>query len=190
MYGCSTQYAGTFLYCLGFKLRILRFLLSSKMFFSQKIFKHELYDKCTCTNLAIVNIPLSVQDYEVQIQFLLPSITPVSCSSKAMSEYDPRLVAPTCLYLASKAEESTVQAKLLVFYIRKLCNHLLLNILIHLFLAFYIWCKALNVFWFLCTDSDEKYRYDINDILQMEMKILEALNYYLVIYHPYRYLSQ
>nr|XP_011458156.1 PREDICTED: cyclin-C1-2-like isoform X1 [Fragaria vesca subsp. vesca] len=111
-------------------------------------------------------------------------------TSKAMSEYDPRLVAPTCLYLASKAEESTVQAKLLVFYIRKLCNHLLLNILIHLFLAFYIWCKALNVFWFLCTDSDEKYRYDINDILQMEMKILEALNYYLVIYHPYRSLSQ
>ncbi|KAK9944736.1 hypothetical protein M0R45_010288 [Rubus argutus] len=78
---------------------------------------------------------------------------------KTMSEYDPRLVAPTCLYLASKAEESTVQAKLLVFYIRKLY-------------------------------SDEKYRYEIKDILEMEMKILEALNYYLVIYHPYRSLSQ
>ncbi|RXH98028.1 hypothetical protein DVH24_010353 [Malus domestica] len=33
--------------------------------------------------------------------------------------YDPRLVAPTCLCLASKAEESTRQAKLLVFYIKK-----------------------------------------------------------------------
>lgn len=40
-----------------------------------------------------------------------------------MTEYDPRLVAPTCLYLASKAEESTVQARLLVFYIKKLCKY-------------------------------------------------------------------
>ncbi|XP_031404884.1 cyclin-C1-2-like [Punica granatum] len=78
---------------------------------------------------------------------------------KSMSEYDPRLVAPTCLYLASKAEESTVQAKLLVFYSKKI-------------------------------PSDEKYRFDIKDILEMEMKILEALNYYLVVFHPYRSLAQ
>ncbi|KAK7256106.1 hypothetical protein RIF29_29540 [Crotalaria pallida] len=76
-----------------------------------------------------------------------------------MTEYDPRLVAPTCLYLASKAEESTVQARLLVFYIKKLY-------------------------------ADDKYRYEIKDILEMEMKILEALNYYLVVFHPYRSLSQ
>lgn len=78
---------------------------------------------------------------------------------KSMTEYDPRLVAPTCLYLASKAEESTVQAKLLVFYIKKTC-------------------------------SDEKYRFEIKDILEMEMKLLEALDYYLVVYHPYRPLLQ
>ncbi|XP_027114288.2 cyclin-C1-2-like [Coffea arabica] len=78
---------------------------------------------------------------------------------RALTEYDPRLVAPTCLYLASKAEESTVQARLLVFYIKKL-------------------------------HSDDKYRYEIKDILEMEMKILEALNYYLVVFHPYRALSQ
>ncbi|KAG8488439.1 hypothetical protein CXB51_016471 [Gossypium anomalum] len=78
---------------------------------------------------------------------------------KSMSEYDPRLIAPTCLYLASKAEESTVQARLLVFYIKKL-------------------------------NSDEKYRYEIKEILEMEMKILEALNYYLVVFHPYRTLAQ
>ncbi|KAK8694135.1 hypothetical protein V6N13_071692 [Hibiscus sabdariffa] len=77
---------------------------------------------------------------------------------KSMTEYDPRLVAPSCLYLASKAEESTVQARLLVFYIKKL-------------------------------SADEKYRYEIKDILEMEMKILEALNYYLVVFHPYRTLS-
>ncbi|XP_056171501.1 cyclin-C1-2-like isoform X2 [Syzygium oleosum] len=78
---------------------------------------------------------------------------------KSMSEYDPRLVAPACLYLAAKAEESTVQAKALVFYIRKIY-------------------------------SDEKYRYEMKDILEMEMKILEALNYYLVVFHPYRSLTQ
>ncbi|KAL6567070.1 Cyclin-C1-2 [Orobanche minor] len=77
---------------------------------------------------------------------------------RSMTEYDPRLVAPTCLYLASKAEESTVQARLLVFYIKKLY-------------------------------SDEKYRFEIKEILEMEMKILEALNYYLVVFHPYRALS-
>ncbi|PSR94946.1 Cyclin-C1-2 like [Actinidia chinensis var. chinensis] len=80
-------------------------------------------------------------------------------TKKSMTEYDPRVVAPTCLYLASKAEESTVQARVLVYYTRKLY-------------------------------SDEKYRYEIKDILEMEMKILEALNYYLVVFHPYRSLSQ
>eukprot|EP00262_Sarcandra_glabra_P004197 TRINITY_DN15175_c0_g2_i1.p1 TRINITY_DN15175_c0_g2~~TRINITY_DN15175_c0_g2_i1.p1 ORF type:complete len:252 (+),score=25.84 TRINITY_DN15175_c0_g2_i1:70-825(+) len=78
---------------------------------------------------------------------------------KSMTEYDPRLVAPTCLYLATKAEESTVQARLLVFYIKKLY-------------------------------TDEKYRFEIKDILEMEMKLLEALDYYLVVYHPYRALTQ
>lgn len=48
-----------------------------------------------------------------------------------MAEYDPRLVAPTCLYLASKAEESTVQARLLVFYIKKLCK-----LLVSLYICF------------------------------------------------------
>ncbi|CAI9107374.1 OLC1v1006712C1 [Oldenlandia corymbosa var. corymbosa] len=78
---------------------------------------------------------------------------------RPMTEYDPRLVAPTCLYLASKAEESTFPARLLVFYIKKLY-------------------------------SDEKYRYEVKDILEMEMKVLEALDYYLVVFHPYRALSQ
>ncbi|XAR58756.1 hypothetical protein NMG60_11014285 [Bertholletia excelsa] len=81
-------------------------------------------------------------------------------TKRSMSEYDPRLVAPTCLYLASKAEESTVQARLLQFYIRKIYT------------------------------TDEKYRLEIKDILEMEMKVLEALDYYLVVFHPYRALSQ
>ncbi|KAJ6845250.1 cyclin-C1-1-like isoform X1 [Iris pallida] len=81
---------------------------------------------------------------------------------KSMSEYDPHLVAPTCLYLASKAEESTVQARLLVFYIKKACTD----------------------------DKSQKYRCEQKDILEMEMKLLEALDYYLVVFHPYRPLLQ
>ncbi|KAL9318098.1 hypothetical protein ACSQ67_014615 [Phaseolus vulgaris] len=92
-------------------------------------------------------------------------------TKKSMAEYDPRLVAPTCLYLASKAEESTVQARLLVFYIKKL---------------YFLSMLKPQIF---NADADEKYRYEIKDILEMEMKILEALNYYLVVYHPYRSLS-
>eukprot|EP00898_Chlorokybus_atmophyticus_P003219 jgi/Chlat1/3899/Chrsp26S04018 len=41
----------------------------------------------------------------------------------AFVEYDPRLSAPACLYLASKAEESPVQAKLLVHMMKKLKVH-------------------------------------------------------------------
>ncbi|XP_023532063.1 cyclin-C1-1-like isoform X1 [Cucurbita pepo subsp. pepo] len=78
---------------------------------------------------------------------------------KSMTEYDPRLVTPACLHLASKAEESTVQARLLVFYLKKI-------------------------------QSDDKHKYEIKHILEMEMKILEALDYYLVVFHPYRALSQ
>lgn len=80
---------------------------------------------------------------------------------KSFFEYDPRLVAPTCLYLASKAEESTVQAKLLIFHMKK-----------------------------IRTFPDEKFHYEVPDILYMEMRLLEALDYYLVIYHPYRPLIQ
>lgn len=102
-----------------------------------------------------------------------------------MTEYDPRLVAPACLYLASKAEESTVQARHLVFYIKKLCKQL--NILafnLH-FLSLYTPYMVLTCH-FIFSDSDDKYRYEIKDILEMEMKVLEALNYYLVVFHPYR----
>ncbi|OEL25318.1 Cyclin-C1-1 [Dichanthelium oligosanthes] len=114
-----------------------------------------------------------------------------SVTRKSMSEYDPRLVAPTCLYLASKVEESTVQARLLVFYIKKMCG-----------MSYYHICDVFT--WKNCTKqlfpslsfscqgtgSDDKYRFEIKDILEMEMKLLEALDYYLVVFHPYRPLLQ
>ena len=37
-------------------------------------------------------------------------------------EHDPRLVAPACLYLACKAEESQLQAKLLFYAMRKVAG--------------------------------------------------------------------
>ncbi len=37
-------------------------------------------------------------------------------------ERDPRLVAPACLYLACKAEESQLQAKLLFYAMRKVAG--------------------------------------------------------------------
>ncbi|KAJ7961603.1 Cyclin family protein [Quillaja saponaria] len=72
-----------------------------------------------------------------------------------------RVVATAVSYMRRvyTRKSITVQAKLIVFCIKKLY-------------------------------SDEKYRYEIKDILEMEMKVLEALNYYLVVFHPYRSLSQ
>lgn len=36
------------------------------------------------------------------------------------------------------------------------------------------------------TVQDDKSSFEVKDILEMEMKLLEALDYYLVVYHPYR----
>jgi len=68
-----------------------------------------------------------------------------------LCDYDPFLVAPTCLYLASKAEECTVQAK--------------------------IWTRMQN-------------KYDVAAMLEMEMFLIEELEYSLVVFHPYRPLMQ
>mmetsp|Transcript_23258 Transcript_23258/g.72731 ORF Transcript_23258/g.72731 Transcript_23258/m.72731 type:complete len:138 (-) Transcript_23258:440-853(-) len=38
---------------------------------------------------------------------------------RSFSDYDPRLAAPACLYLASKAEETTIQAKHIVALVKK-----------------------------------------------------------------------
>lgn len=38
--------------------------------------------------------------------------------------------------------------------------------------------------------DDKAHKYEIKDVLEMEMRLLEGLDYYLVIYHPYRPLIQ
>ncbi|MCO5570127.1 hypothetical protein L7F22_023843 [Adiantum nelumboides] len=83
------------------------------------------------------------------------SLQLLMAARKSFSEFDPCLVAPTCLYLASKAEESTVPAKHLIFYMKKIFQ-------------------------------DDRSSFEVKDVLEMEMKLLEALDYYLVVYHPYR----
>lgn len=59
------------------------------------------------------------------------------CLRKSMVEFEPRLVALACMYLASKAEESIVQARSVIFCIRKLCNF------------FYLLLCSSHVFWTL-----------------------------------------
>lgn len=44
-------------------------------------------------------------------------------------------------------------------------------------------------FYYIFADPDE-YKYELKDILGMEMRVLEALDYYLVVFHPYRSLSE
>ncbi|XP_047943958.1 cyclin-C1-2-like isoform X2 [Salvia hispanica] len=76
---------------------------------------------------------------------------------KSMTEYNPCLVAATCLYLAAKSEETAVHAKLVAFQI---------------------------------TEDPSEVKYYSKEIHKMEMKILEALNYYLLVFHPYRSMTQ
>ena len=60
----------------------------------------------------------------------------------------------------------------------------------HLLLDFVLLVdKFADITWF-CSDTDDKYRYEIKDILEMEMKILEALDFYLVVFHPYHSLTE
>jgi len=71
--------------------------------------------------------------------------------------YDPRLIAPTCLYVASKVEECSLQAKVL--------------------------CMKLK-------GMDVSYSYTMQDMLECEFYILEEMNFYLILYHPYKPLIQ
>jgi len=78
-------------------------------------------------------------------------------SKNSFVDYDPRLIGPTCLYLASKVEECVVQARVFVAAIRHI---------------------------------DPKFPYTANQILECEYYVLEELEFYLVVYHPYRPLLQ
>eukprot|EP00741_Cyanophora_paradoxa_P006416 tig00001001_g6218.t1 len=75
----------------------------------------------------------------------------------SLLSYDPRLIAATSLYVASKVEECPLQAKLLCVKVRTV---------------------------------DPAFNYGVADVLECEFFVLEELNFYLIVYHPYRPLTQ
>eukprot|EP00775_Hariotina_reticulata_P011365 gene11365-11514_t len=78
-------------------------------------------------------------------------------AGSSFSAYDPHLVAPGCLYLASKVEESVIAAKVLLPTM-----------------------KRLRPAW----------QYELKDLLDMEMVILEQLDTHLVVFSPYLSLTK
>lgn len=74
-------------------------------------------------------------------------------------EYDPRLIAPVCLYLAAKAEEHTLHAKIII--------------------------AQMNVLY-----DGGAYPYGVAHIFEHEFKVINALDFDLIIFHPYRPLLQ
>jgi cyclin-C len=78
-------------------------------------------------------------------------------AKNSFTAFDPRLIAPGCLYVASKCEESIIAAKHLVLYMKKL---------------------------------QPSWAYDVPQLLETEMILLEELDYNLILYDPYGPLQQ
>lgn len=78
----------------------------------------------------------------------------------SLKEHDPRLIAPVSLYLAAKTEEHTLQAKIVVAQMAALYS------------------------------ADHQYPYSISHVYDYEFKIIAALDFDLIIFHPYRPLMQ
>eukprot|EP00884_Botryococcus_braunii_P016835 jgi/Botrbrau1/3835/Bobra.0183s0060.1 len=80
-------------------------------------------------------------------------------------EVDPRLLAPACLYLAAKAEEAQLQAKVLLHFIKK-----------------------------MHAPNTGRYQHvpavDVKHLLDLEMVLLEGLNFDLVVFSPYHDLER
>lgn len=75
-------------------------------------------------------------------------------------DHDPRLITPVSLYLAAKAEEHTLQAKLVM-------------------------AQMTNIY-----ASNHKYPYTTEHLYEYEFKMISSLNFDLIVYHPYRPLVQ
>lgn len=76
-------------------------------------------------------------------------------SSHSLCRADPRLLYVTCLYLAAKAEETSIAAKHVIATARKLPNNMLPQ------------------------------HYDMKEVLDAEVALLEALDFVLLIPNPY-----
>jgi len=89
------------------------------------------------------------------------------------TEYDPLLVAPTCLFIACKVEEWQLNAKVLI---RELKKPVVLN-------SGESDDSSLSS---LLSLSCPVYPYDINDICRCEFYVLHLLTFDLLLFHPYR----
>lgn len=88
-------------------------------------------------------------------------------SKNSLKNVDPLLLAPTCLYLASKVEECGVISNTRLI---QTCANVVKN-------------KFMSVF-------NCEYPYRINQVYECEFFVLETMNCCLILYHPYRTLVQ
>uniref|UniRef100_A0A7S1XES2 Cyclin-like domain-containing protein n=2 Tax=Compsopogon caeruleus TaxID=31354 RepID=A0A7S1XES2_9RHOD len=78
----------------------------------------------------------------------------------AYRDHDPRLIAPAALYLAAKTEEHTVQAKAVISQVNAMYK------------------------------ADHSYPYGVRDLYEYEFRIIAELDFDLLVFHPYRPLTQ
>jgi len=78
----------------------------------------------------------------------------------AYKEHDPRLIAPAALYLAAKTEEHTIPAKSILSQVNAMYK------------------------------ADHPYPYTIKDLYDYEFRIIAELDCDLIVFHPYRPLTQ
>ena len=92
--------------------------------------------------------------------------------SVGLSQYDPRIVAPTCVFIAAKCEECPANAKAVIAAAKRALRRRDAD------------DSAMDE-----SVSDDEYEYAVTDMLAMEYDCLQMLTFDLVVYHPYRTLS-
>lgn len=79
---------------------------------------------------------------------------------RCMKDHDPRLIAPVALYLAAKVEEHTLLAKVII-------------------------AQMTNLY-----PGEHVYPYAVSHVYDYEFKLIDALDFDLIIFHPYRPMVQ
>lgn len=79
---------------------------------------------------------------------------------RCIKDHDPRLIAPVALYLAAKVEEHTLLAKVII-------------------------ANMSNLY-----PGEHAYPYAVSHVYDYEFKLIDALDFDLIIYHPYRPMMQ
>lgn len=79
-----------------------------------------------------------------------------------VKDHDPRLIAPVALYLAAKVEEHTLPAKVLIAHMKSLYPPAV----------------------------DHDFPYNVSHVYDYEFKLIAALDFDLIIFHPYRPMVQ